>query len=196
MLRAGYGVNYTGALRNFINVDGITGTVPGVYLGSGTSGVQVTPASYTSISTLTLPIAKPVATAPTPIPVTDRSTTIQAYDMVAPYTQNWNLEVQREIVQNTTVEIRYIGTKGTKLWGGIPLNNVEIFTNGILDAFNVTRAGGDAPLFTQMLTGINIGGGAGIVNGTTVTGSQALRVRTAPREPGSQMEVWASLRIT
>ncbi len=181
VLRAGYGMNYTGALRNFINVDGITGTVPGVYLGSGSSGVQVTPVSYTSVSTLTLPIAKPVATAPTPIPVTDRSTTIQAYDMVAPYTQNWNLEVQREIVQNTTVEIRYIGTKGTKLWGGIPLNNVEIFTNGILDAFNVTRAGGDAPLFTQMLMGINIGGGAGIVNGTTVTGSQALRTNSTTR---------------
>ena len=49
-----------------------------------------------------------------------------------------------------------------------------------LDAFNITRAGGNAQLFNRMLMGLNIPG-AGVVNGTTVTGSAALRAYTATR---------------
>jgi hypothetical protein len=49
-----------------------------------------------------------------------------------------------------------------------------------LDAFNVTRAGGNAPMFDQMLRGLNIPG-AGVVNGGTVTGSTALRAFTSTR---------------
>src|SRR5438093_7240991 len=48
------------------------------------------------------------------------------------------------------------------------LNDANIFENGILDAFNVTRGGGDAALFDRMLSGLNLG--LGPVNGTTVTG--------------------------
>jgi hypothetical protein len=46
------------------------------------------------------------------------------------------VEIQHELVKNTTVEVRYVGTKGTKLWGGINLNEVDIFKNGMLTAFN------------------------------------------------------------
>src|SRR6185369_3616895 len=45
----------------------------------------------------------------------------------------------------------------------------------LLDAFKITRAGGDAPFFDALLKGINIGGGATTVNGTSETGSMALR---------------------
>src|SRR5262249_53367550 len=92
-----------------------------------------------------------------------------------PYVQNWNVELQREIAHNLTVEARYVGNKGTKLYGGIPINNVNIFENGILDAFNATRAGDDAPLFDRMLRGLNLGSG---VIGTAATGSASLRNNT------------------
>jgi hypothetical protein len=58
---------------------------------------------------------------------------------------------------------------------------VNIYENGILDAFNLTRAGGNAPLFDQILNGITLNAGTnasqgqGVVNGTSVTGSAALR---------------------
>src|SRR5439155_21704423 len=41
-------------------------------------------------------------------------------------------------------------------------------------AFNVTRAGGNAALFDRIFNGLNVTG-VGVVNGTTLTGSQALR---------------------
>src|SRR6266850_1241493 len=57
VLRSGYGINYIGALRNFITVDNTLGTVPGINIvGSGGTGLQYTPPNYTSISTVTLPV--------------------------------------------------------------------------------------------------------------------------------------------
>jgi hypothetical protein len=191
VLRAGYGISFAGAARNFIAVDGVLGTVPGVNLGNAGSGISYTPARFTTLSTIGSNGYMPIpfqselnlsGTALTPIPITsDRTQTISAYDRVAPYTQNINLELQREVARNMTVEIRYIGTKSTKLWNGIPVNYDDIFNTGLLDAFNITRAGSNAQLFDRMLNGINIGGGATTVNGTSETGSMALRQNSTTR---------------
>src|SRR5262249_32782424 len=52
----------------------------------------------------------------------------------------------------------------------------------LFDAFNTVRAGGESPLLTQMLMGINLGGtGAQAVNGTTWTGAMAVRTNTTTR---------------
>ena len=99
--------------------------------------------------------------------------------MRSPYIQNWSLSLQREVASNMTLDVRYLGSKGTKLYGGVPLNDANIFENGILDAFNVTRAGGNAPLLDKMLNGLNLGSGP--VNGSTVTGSASLRSNTLTR---------------
>ena len=153
-----YGINYPAALRNFITVDNTVGTVPGINLvGSGGTGVQYTPSAYTSLSNVTLPIPLPPGTqttVPFVIPTTDRSLTISTYNRTSPYIQNWNLEIQREIAHNTTVEVRYLGTKGTKLWGNINLNQVDALHHNrdLYDAFNAVRAGGESALLNQMLS--------------------------------------------
>jgi hypothetical protein len=46
---------------------------------------------------------------------------------VDPYVQNYSLEIQREIATNLTLEARYIGSKGTHLYGGISIND-QTFT--------------------------------------------------------------------
>jgi len=70
--------------------------------------------------------------------------------------------------------VSYVGSKGTRLWSPLELNEANIFENGILTAFYITRAGGDAALFDRILNGLNVTG-VGVVNGTSLTGSQALR---------------------
>jgi hypothetical protein len=97
-----------------------------------------------------------------------------------PYVQNFNLSIQREVTNNIVLDLSYVGSKGTKLYGRLPLNVVETANNQFLDAFKVTRAGGNHALFDQMLMGLNIPG-VGRVNGTTLTGSSALRRYTATR---------------
>jgi hypothetical protein len=54
------------------------------------------------------PIMNGVASAPYSIFVTPR-------DFSSPYTQNWNVNVQHKIEENSSVELRYVGSKGTKL---------------------------------------------------------------------------------
>ena len=117
-----------------------------------------------------------------------------ADNRVNPYIQNFNFEIQRELAKNLTFEARYIGSKGTHLYGGISINDVNIYENGILNAFNITRAGGDAPLFDQMLNGITLNAGTnaalgqGVVNGTTLTGSAALRGNTHLQDVSCQRQ--------
>src|SRR5207237_6547522 len=114
----------------------------------------------------------------TPLPpglVVERTQNLSTFEdsVATPYIQNWNLELQHRLANNLNFEARYIGSKGTKLFGGIPINIANIFENGILDAFNITRAGGNALLFDSMLRGLNLG--SGVINGTTVTGSASFR---------------------
>jgi len=178
VVRAGYGMSYLGGPRSFNTVETIISNVPGIFHGSGAQGVVYSWPYYVSMSSFTMP--QPIIMQPLePVPLTDRTQSIAMLDRVASYIQNWNLEVQREIARNLTMEVRYIGSKGTKLWGGIQLNAPNIFENGILDAFKTTRAGDDALLFDQMLRGINLGGG--VVNGTTLKGSAALRQNATTR---------------
>ena len=171
VVRAGYGISYSGALRNYIGVGGefshpeciwearITESLRAVRLHDAIDGGAAHP--------------QPLTTALQPIPYTDRTLQLQVYDQISPYIQNFDVKIQHAIFRNTIVDVRYVGTKGTKLWGSTELNSVDIFNNGILTAFNRTRAGQDAALFDQMLTGINIGSG---VIGTTTT----VRQRCAP----------------
>ena len=94
--------------------------------------------------------------------------------------QNFNFSIQRELSNNVILDVSYIGSKSTSLYSRLPLNTVRIGNNQFLEAFNVTRTGGDHPLFDKMLMGLNIPG-AGVVNGRTVTGSSALRLYTNTR---------------
>src|SRR5262249_13652754 len=181
VLRAGYGMSYAGSANfnagwNFSNPGGQSITQNLSRLGLA--------ANYYNMNTLPIPVTPPGPDVP-PLsiePLTQRSSALRAsdYNRVTPYIQNWNLEIQRSLAKNLTLEMRYIGSKGTKLLDGIPFNDVNIFENGILQAFNDTRAGRDAKLFDDMLKGVNFPG-AGTVNDTTLTGSAALRAYTGTR---------------
>src|SRR6266850_2514079 len=175
VVRGGYGVNYTGA-PTFLQYSSIIGGAPGSSLSITQAPGVLTPSQYLDIgSALTaFPLPTGGIRPLEPVPVTNRVTALQGFadDRVVPYVQNWNLSVQQELVKNLTMEVRYVGSKGTKLQSAKELNTVNIFENGILDAFKITRAGGNAPLFDTMLRGIRIGT---ITVGQNGSGSEALR---------------------
>ncbi len=184
VIRAGYGWSYPG--NSLIGVNGnlnnIGGSIPGTMEGSTNTGIFHTQAAFLSLANIALPIPHqfpPLRPSPVDGP---RGDVMQAAvaNRVSPYVQNFNFEIQREVARDLSISAAYVGTKGTRLWNAVPLNGVDIFNNGFLAAFNTTRAGGNAPLFDQMLRGLNIPG-AGVVNGTTVTGSAALRAYTSTR---------------
>jgi len=56
-----------------------------------------------------------------------------ASDFQVPYVQQWTLSFEREIFRDTTVEVRYVGNRGTQLSRAIDLNQMIIFPNGFVD---------------------------------------------------------------
>jgi len=149
VLRAGYGLSYAGGPLKGASQDlnFVAGGFPGTFEGFSNTGVTYTTANYLSMANLTLPIPHQFAPLQSSRLDASRSETAQAYSVhrVNPYIQNFNVSIQQELARNLTVNVSYVGTKGTRLFGGIPLNAVDIFRNNFLDAFNVTRNGGNAP---------------------------------------------------
>jgi len=68
----------------------------------------------------------------------------------SPTTNGWSLNIQREIANQILVDVSYIGRRAHNLFGAYNLNQVDIFNNGFLDAFNVVARGGESPLMNQL----------------------------------------------
>src|SRR5262245_33461837 len=83
-----------------------------------------------------------------------------------------------------TVDVRYIGTLSRKLYDTININSSNFLYNGLKEAFDAARSGGESELLDRMFNGINIdGAGFGpvgtVFNGVLQTGALHLRSATA-----------------
>ena len=94
------------------------------------------------------------------IPVTDRTGLLNAFDpnFVSPYIQNLTLSVTRNLTSKLTLDLRYIGTLSRKLPSNMDLNAPNFLYNGLKEAFDAARRGGESTLLDQMFKGLNIAG--------------------------------------
>ncbi len=176
VFRAGYGIAYE---KNFLAL------LNQIY-GYGAPGLgqsqSITPTAYQNLGNVSLPLPIPSTPPMATIPINDNNSSTQSIDVADSgwkrgYVQNWNASLGFQAGKGVVVDVRYVGSKGTKLTQGTNINEVNIFENGILNAFNITEAGGNSPLLDQIFKGLNIPG-VGVVNGTSLTGSQAMRQST------------------
>jgi hypothetical protein len=77
-----------------------------------------------------------------------------------PYVQQWNFGIQRQIGNNSALEIRYVGNLALHQWLGYNINEVNIIENGFLKEFKnaqsnlaANRAAGRGNTFAN-LTGV------------------------------------------
>lgn len=61
-------------------------------------------------------------------------------DLQTPSVHSWNIGVQRQIMKDTVIEVRYLGTRGVNVWRTYNLNEVNIFENGFLNEFKNAQA--------------------------------------------------------
>jgi len=170
VLRLGYGMSRP-MTQSFLDISGVV-----TQFGNSATQSSVAP---TFLNQLSLPLS-PTYSNPLQIwPVNDKTQSIVVTDpnFKPAVVQSYNASLERQITSSLSLALRYVGNHSTHLPGGFPLNTTNVFENGFYDAFNVTANGGNAPLFDKLLMGINVPG-AGVVNGTTITGSQALRAYT------------------
>jgi len=177
-IRGGYQIAYQLPGNSMVNIDGDIGkATPGLVYNPVDRGAG----TFRDFSNITYPL--PVNSAPfQTIPVTERSQSafIFAPDYTTPYVQTFTLGVTRSLASMLTVDVRYIGTRGMKLHSTLNLNAVDFRNNGLAKALEITRAGGDAPMFDQMLQGLSLGAGIPAV-GPTLSGSEALRRSASTR---------------
>ncbi|HKA01109.1 MAG TPA: TonB-dependent receptor, partial [Candidatus Solibacter sp.] len=57
----------------------------------------------------------------------------------APYTINWTLGIQRELMKNTVLEVRYVGNQAHHPWRTSNLNEINIYENGFLQEFQSAK---------------------------------------------------------
>ncbi len=172
VLRAGYSVVYE---RNALRlVDIVSGDEPG--LKQDEFVISDTVLNLSGVRLPLIPSLDPLQI----VPLDDRQQVVRSFDnnLRTPYTQNWNFTIQRQLPMGFQLDVRYVGTKGTKLIRSMNVNEVNIFENGILDAFKTTQSGGSAPLFDRLLTGFNLGLGR-IPN--AASGSASLRAYSGTR---------------
>jgi hypothetical protein len=102
-----------------------------------------------------------------PIPLT-RSQALTVFDpnLVTPYVQNLTLSVTRSLSANVTLDVRYVGTLARKQFYGTLFNlNIPNFRgNGLKEAFDIVRAGGESDLLNNLFRGQTVAGQA--FNGT------------------------------
>src|SRR5204863_7881995 len=106
-----------------------------------------------------------------PISERDRSVALTAIDShyTTPNVQNLTLALTRNVGRNLTVDARYIGTLARKLYDSVNINSPDFLYNGLKEAFDAARYGGESPLLDQMFRGMNIAGtGCATASGTAV----------------------------
>jgi len=118
-------------------------------------------ASLSSLIPVSIPVSpdRPLQ----PVPLT-RSQALTVFDpnLVTPYVQNLTLSLTRSLSSFVTLDLRYVGTLARKQFFGSTYNlNIPNFrSNGLKDAFDIVRAGGESALLNNIFRGQTVGGQA------------------------------------
>ena len=170
-IRAGYSISYL--------QDGFT-----VFSNAaGNPGLALASASSVPTGTLTaagLPLAAPNYQVPTTDAANfgiNNNNGLWTFDpnLRVPYVQQWSFGIEREIGNNTAIEVRYVANHAIKVYRGFDFNEVNIFENGFLNEFlnaqrNLTANGGTSfqpgapgtvalPILSTLFNGLSSGSG-------------------------------------
>jgi Carboxypeptidase regulatory-like domain/TonB dependent receptor len=147
VLRAGYSLAYAREGTDFFssylgsNPGGFINANRSISIGNLTTGVgtDTMPVLLRQTSRLGPPAFSLTPVFPTPGVVTDQVNVINP-DLKMPYVHSWNLSVQRELTKDTVLEVRYIGNRQERSWGGFQYNETNIVENGMLSEFLLAEA--------------------------------------------------------
>jgi hypothetical protein len=187
VIRGGYGINYSAA-PDFLAYNSALGSFPGNSLNVMQSTFNV-PGGYLDIGKAVanqktlFPLATGASQPFQPLPINgvgSRTGTIYGYadDWKTPYVESFNFSIQRELTRDITFDIGWVGNHVAHIQENHNINDTNVVTNGLLDAFNTVRAGqNNVPLMDQIFNGVNFAG-IGVVGQGGLTAAQALRRST------------------
>ncbi len=147
-IRANYRIAYD-RLNTFSLSSALFANLPGTtYAGSDTAYGQGG-GRLSGLSPLAPPTLSPSALL-TPPPYSTSLATVIDPSFQMPTTHEWDFSLQRQIAHNTIIELDYIGRRAYHLFGAYNINQVNIPSNGFIDAFNTVKASGDSTLIDSL----------------------------------------------
>ena len=184
-IRTGYSMSFLhDGVTTFTNLLGTGNTNPGLIQAANTSTLSgVNPPTNQLRGQLTgggVPLIYPTFK----MPISDRENFLTNTasglwtadpNLRSPYVHQWNFGIEREIMKNTALEIRYVGNWAPNTWRAYNINEVNIFENGFLQEFlnaqkNFALRGGTSfapgcagcsalPIFDKFFNGLSSGSG-------------------------------------
>jgi len=103
----------------------------------------------------------------TPPSFSTASITLAAPDLQYPEVHSWFAGFQRDVFWNSVLEVNYIGKRGTNLFGGYDVNQVDIFAKdsrcarNFVETFNAIRGGSTNECLTNLLFTGDVNNSAG-----------------------------------
>jgi len=181
-IRGGYQINYIGNTGRASAIQSAAGEAPGTTYSNNYTG----PGGYFDLNRVVTdqlipaPMPEGIEPALATFPRNNRRQSINVFapDYISPYVQNLTFAVTRNVTSNLMVDLRYVGTLSRKTYSNLNINFANFITNGLLEAFNSARAGGNPALLDDLLMGQYLMPwflGGRPVDGTTYFGGDALR---------------------
>ena len=148
-VRVNYRIAYD-RLNTFVLSSAIFQSLPGQTQGINDTSFGMAGGRLANLPRLKPPTVKPSELAQ-PAPFSNNIITVVDPQFKMPTTHMWSLSVQREIAPRTVLDVTYIGRRAYRLFGAYDANQVEIFRNGFIEAFNIVKAGGESDLMNRLL---------------------------------------------
>ncbi len=76
-----------------------------------------------------------------PAPFGAGTITVVDPNFQSPLTNQWSLNIQRDLGKNLLVDVSYIGRRASHLFGSYNIGQVDIFSNNFLREFNIVNSG-------------------------------------------------------
>jgi hypothetical protein len=146
VIRAGYSIAYN--RQGIGDFRGLASSNPGVSITTNRSvtlnNLGALPVLFRDKDRLGAPAFPTTPTYPlTGEPFVQATNSVNVYDpnIKIPYSQSWTFGIQRELGQNTAIEVRYVGARNLRGWTTYNLNSVElnIAENGLLNEFKLAQ---------------------------------------------------------
>jgi len=138
VIRTGFGISY--ARDGLSVVDNAVGSNTGLVT-TVTNSLPTGALDPSANFNLTPPPFSPTVSQLLNAQVTSGTAGIFTFDanLRTPYVMQWSFGIQHELWPTTAVEIRYVGNRAIKLYRGIDLNQIDVFSNTLATEFQAAQ---------------------------------------------------------
>lgn len=148
VIRSNYRIAYD-RLNTFVLSSSVFQNLPGVTFAQEDTTFGVNGGRLSNLPTLEPPTTSPDSLTQPPA-FSNSSITVVDPNLKTPTTHMWSFGIQRDIGKQTVFSADYFGRRAYHLYGAYDANQVEIQSNGFLQAFNTAASGGESPVLDQI----------------------------------------------